>query len=30
MTQHRTQVTLENVFVKGIQPGQVHLDSADI
>jgi polygalacturonase len=28
--QHRTQVTLDNVWVKGIQPGQVHLDFADI
>ena len=28
--QHRTQVTLENVVVKGIQPSQVHLDFVDI
>ena len=27
---HRTQITLDNVFIRGIQPSQVHLDFADI
>jgi polygalacturonase len=27
--QHRTQVSMQNVFVKGIQPGQVHLFYSD-
>jgi polygalacturonase len=28
--EHRTGITLENVFIKGIAPAQVHLDYADI
>jgi polygalacturonase len=27
---HRTTITLKNVFIKGIKPGQVHLDYDDI
>jgi len=28
--EHRTEITLSNVFVKGIKPEQVHLDYDDI
>jgi polygalacturonase len=28
--EHRTRVTLQNVVINGIKPGQVHLDFADI